>query len=137
VLPDGSSVSQRLYPLTEEAEPISRERKRTDHWFQPAGSPWTDLDEATSRDWLDSVDRAAAASEEPAMPEPPSLRLVLNERDLEVLRLLAGGESTADIARELAYSESMIKHVIHGVVGRIGARNRAHAVAIAIRAGVI
>ncbi len=62
---------------------------------------------------------------------------MLSERDLEVLRLLAGGESTAEIARELAYSESMIKHVIHGVVGRIGARNRAHAVAIAIRAGVI
>jgi DNA-binding NarL/FixJ family response regulator len=58
-------------------------------------------------------------------------------RDLEVLRLLAEGRSTAGIADDLAYSESTIKNVIHDIVCQLGARNRAHAVAMAIRAGLI
>lgn len=56
---------------------------------------------------------------------------------MTVLRLLAEGGSTADIAEGLAYSESTIKNVIHDLVSQMGARNRAHAVAMAIRAGVI
>ena len=61
----------------------------------------------------------------------------LSPRDLSVLQLLANGSSTAGIADALAYSESTIKNVIHELVHRLGARNRAHAVALAIRAGVI
>jgi DNA-binding NarL/FixJ family response regulator len=61
----------------------------------------------------------------------------LSERDLEVLRRLADGNSTAGIAEELAYSESTIKNVIRDLVRQLGARNRAHAVAMAIRAGAI
>ena len=61
----------------------------------------------------------------------------LSPRDLSVLRLLADGNSTADIAFGLAYSESTIKNVVHDLVHRLGARNRTHAVAMAIRAGVI
>ncbi len=62
---------------------------------------------------------------------------VLTGRDLDVLRLLADGHSTAVIADDLAYSESTIKNVIHDLVCQLGARNRAHAVALAIRAGAI
>lgn len=61
----------------------------------------------------------------------------LSRRDLNVLRLLADGQSTAEISVDLAYSESTIKNVIHDMVRQLGARNRAHAVALAIRAGVI
>ena len=61
----------------------------------------------------------------------------LSARDVDVLRLVADGRSTASIAVDLAYSESTIKNVIHEIVIRLGARNRAHAVAMAIRAGVI
>jgi len=56
---------------------------------------------------------------------------------VNVLRLLADGRSTSDIAVDLAYSESTIKNIIHDLVHQLGARNRAHAVAMAIRAGVI
>ncbi len=71
------------------------------------------------------------------VPAPPAWLHELRERDLEVLRLLADGNSTAAIAEDLAYSESTIKNVIHDLVRQLGARNRAHAVAVAIRAGAI
>jgi DNA-binding NarL/FixJ family response regulator len=68
---------------------------------------------------------------------PPPWATELSGRDVKVLRLLAEGQSTAEIAVDLAYSESTIKNVIHDMVGQLGARNRAHAVALAIRGGVI
>jgi len=36
--------------------------------------------------------------------------------DMEVLRLMADGQTTAAIARDLAYSESTIKNIIHAIV---------------------
>jgi DNA-binding NarL/FixJ family response regulator len=58
-------------------------------------------------------------------------------RELDVLRLLAEGYDTADIAEQLAYSERTIKNVIHDVTSRLHLRNRSHAVAFAMRTGVI
>jgi DNA-binding NarL/FixJ family response regulator len=69
-------------------------------------------------------------------PEPPRVS-GLTERDMEVLRLMADGHSTAGIARDLAYSESTIKNIIHAIVRELGARNRAHAVAMALRSQMI
>jgi hypothetical protein len=43
----------------------------------------------------------------------------------------------ADIAHELAYAESTIKKEVHIIVHRLGAKNRTHAVAMAIRGDVI
>lgn len=59
------------------------------------------------------------------------------DREIEVLRLLAEGYDTAAIADTLAYSERTIKNVIHDVTSRLQLRNRSHAVAFAMRAGVI
>ena len=59
------------------------------------------------------------------------------EREIEVLRLIADGFDTAEIAEKLAYSERTVKNVIHDVTIRFNLRNRSHAVAYAIRAGVI
>jgi DNA-binding NarL/FixJ family response regulator len=61
----------------------------------------------------------------------------LSHRELRVLRLLADGYSTAEIAGELAYSESTIKSAIHELTSRLELRNRSHAVAFAVRAGLI
>jgi DNA-binding NarL/FixJ family response regulator len=58
-------------------------------------------------------------------------------REVDVLRLLAEGFDTADIAVKLAYSERTIKNVIHDVTSRLHLRNRSHAVAFAMRTGVI
>ncbi|SDD75337.1 helix-turn-helix transcriptional regulator [Actinokineospora iranica] len=61
----------------------------------------------------------------------------LTPREIDVLRLMAEGCDTAEIAARLCYSERMIKNVIHAVTNRLNLRNRPHAVAYALRAGVI
>jgi DNA-binding NarL/FixJ family response regulator len=61
----------------------------------------------------------------------------LSVREANVLRLLADGLSTAEVAGRLNYSERTIKNVLHDVVTRRGLRNRTQAVAHAIRNGVL
>jgi DNA-binding NarL/FixJ family response regulator len=61
----------------------------------------------------------------------------LTEREVDVLKLLAEGLSTSEIAHRLSYSERTIKNVIHDVTSRFHLRNRSHAVAYAMRAGLI
>ena len=61
----------------------------------------------------------------------------LSEREIEVLRLLADGLDTGEIARKLSYSERTIKAVLHDVTARFQLRSRAHAVAYAVREGLI
>ncbi|HSV66975.1 MAG TPA: response regulator transcription factor [Mycobacteriales bacterium] len=61
----------------------------------------------------------------------------LTQRELTVLRLIADGYSTREIARRLSYSERTIKNSIHDLVSRFQLRNRAHAVAFAVRQGLI
>jgi len=63
--------------------------------------------------------------------------LTLTTRDVTVLRFLAEGWTTAEIAHELAYAESTIKKEVHLIVHHLGARNRTHAVAMAVRGAVI
>ncbi|MEV5570199.1 response regulator transcription factor [Spirillospora sp. NPDC052269] len=61
----------------------------------------------------------------------------LAQRELDVLGLVADGMDTAEIAAKLSYSERTVKNVLHGVMSRLHLRNRAHAVAYAIREGYI
>jgi DNA-binding NarL/FixJ family response regulator len=61
----------------------------------------------------------------------------LEPREVDVLRLIAEGWGTEEIARELAYSERTVKNVIFNLTTRLHLRNRAHAVAYALRSGAI
>ena len=61
----------------------------------------------------------------------------MTDRELDVLRLLADGFDTAEVASKLAYSERTIKNVIHDLTCRLNLRNRLHVVAYALRAGLI
>ena len=61
----------------------------------------------------------------------------LAEREIEVLRLIADGLDTNEIAGRLCYSERTVKNVIHDVTSRLQLRNRSHAVAYAMRQGLI
>ncbi|MFF9346454.1 response regulator transcription factor [Streptomyces sp. NPDC014734] len=61
----------------------------------------------------------------------------LAAREVDVLRLVAEGYDTADIATKLSYSERTIKNVLHSVMARLQLRNRSHAVAYAMRQGLI
>jgi DNA-binding NarL/FixJ family response regulator len=61
----------------------------------------------------------------------------LTEREIEVLRLVAEGYDTAEIAKTICFSERTIKSILHDVTTRLQLRNRAHAVAYAVREGLI
>jgi len=61
----------------------------------------------------------------------------LSEREIEVLRLVAQGLSTGEIAERLSYSQRTIKTVLHDIVSRFQLRNRTHAVVYAMREGLI
>jgi DNA-binding NarL/FixJ family response regulator len=61
----------------------------------------------------------------------------LTAREAEVLRLVADGHDTADVAEKLGFSESTVKGIMAKIMSRIDARNRCHAVAIAVRNGLI
>ena len=61
----------------------------------------------------------------------------LTPREVDVLRLVAEGFDTGEIASKLSYSERTVKNVMHGLTTRLHLRNRAHAVAQALREGYI
>lgn len=61
----------------------------------------------------------------------------LSEREGDVLRLIALGMEVGEIAKKLSYSERTIKNTLHDVLCRFHLRNRAQAVAFAIREGMI
>jgi DNA-binding NarL/FixJ family response regulator len=82
---------------------------------------------------------AALAQEsfiDPAEP-PPGSRGKLTRRQREILQLLANGGSTTVAARELGLSEETVKTHTKNALARLGARNRTHAVAIALRESLI
>jgi len=72
----------------------------------------------------------------PALPAEPGCGR-LTPREAAVLRLLAEGLSTAEVAVRLAYSERTVKNIVYDLTVRLDVRNRTHAVALAIREGLI
>jgi DNA-binding NarL/FixJ family response regulator len=68
---------------------------------------------------------------------PDEAGLGLSKRERQVLTLLAEGRETGEIARELSYSARTVTSVIHDIIHRFRLRNRAHAVAYALRAGLL
>jgi DNA-binding NarL/FixJ family response regulator len=69
--------------------------------------------------------------------EPPRRRIELTERELQVLRGMADGKSNAEIGRDLYVSEDTVKTHARRLFRKLGARDRAHAVASAFRAGLV
>jgi DNA-binding NarL/FixJ family response regulator len=68
----------------------------------------------------------------PQASSPP-----LTAREVDILKLLSEGLDTVGIAQKLAYSERTVKNVVFHVTQRFGLNNRAHAVAFALRQGLI
>jgi DNA-binding NarL/FixJ family response regulator len=61
----------------------------------------------------------------PRRPQP--LVVPLSERELEVLRLLAGGHSNREIAATLFLAEGTVKNHVTNVLAKLGARDRTQA----------
>lgn len=70
--------------------------------------------------------------------EPRGLQLAgVSTRESAVLRMVADGLSTKEIAGRLSYSERTVKSILHDITNRFQLRNRAHAVAYALKEGLI
>jgi DNA-binding NarL/FixJ family response regulator len=65
------------------------------------------------------------------------LRAPLTERELQVLHGMAEGRSNAEIGRDLFVSEDTVKTHARRLFRKLGARDRAHAVAVGFRSGVL
>ena len=62
---------------------------------------------------------------------------LLSEREVEVLRRVAQGNSNKAIAAELSVSEATIKAHMKSVLAKLGANDRTHAVTIAVKRGFL
>jgi len=61
----------------------------------------------------------------------------LSEREIDVLRLIAAGNSNKQIADRLLAAEATIKSRVTNILSKLGASDRAHAVTIALKRGII
>jgi DNA-binding CsgD family transcriptional regulator len=73
----------------------------------------------------------------PANAPPPESGGLLSPREREVLTLLASGATVEQIATELSVSPTTAKTHLRNAGRKLGARHRAHALAIALRTGEI
>ncbi len=91
------------------------------------------LSPAITRQLLDQVGRRLPA----AVSRAPEGIDQLTEREQEVLRMLAGGLSNAEIARALVVSEATVKSHVSNLLGKLGLRDRVQAVIFAYESRLI
>lgn len=61
----------------------------------------------------------------------------LSSREMDVLRLIASGNSNKQIADRLSIGETTVKSHITNILSKLGANDRAHAVTIGLQRGII
>ena len=98
--------------------------------IQLAAAGQGDLPPALVRHLLDRVGQLNRETRR-SLPRPGRL----TGREREVLRLLADGMSTREVAARLAYPERTVTGVVQDLMLRLNVRNRAQAVASAVRNG--
>jgi len=61
----------------------------------------------------------------------------LTPREIDVLRLIAAGNANKQIADQLSIGEATVKSHVTNILSKLGANDRAHAVTIALKRGII
>ena len=69
--------------------------------------------------------------------EPRNCPEVLTEREIEVLRMLAQGQSNKEIARSLVIGEKTVKTHVSSILGKLGVPSRTQAALYAVRIGLV
>jgi len=77
------------------------------------------------------IRRATRPETEPVLTER------LTRREREVLRLMAEGATNAEIAARLCLAEGTVRNHVSRILGKLGARGRAHAVRLAVEWGLL
>jgi DNA-binding NarL/FixJ family response regulator len=61
----------------------------------------------------------------------------LTSREIDVLRLIATGNANKQIADQLSIGEATVKSHVTNILSKLGANDRAHAVTIGLKRGII
>jgi DNA-binding NarL/FixJ family response regulator len=61
----------------------------------------------------------------------------LTPREIDVLRLIANGNANKQIADQLSIGEASVKSYVANILSKLGASDRAHAVTIGLKRGII
>jgi DNA-binding NarL/FixJ family response regulator len=61
----------------------------------------------------------------------------LTPREVDVLHLIASGNANKEIAAQLSLTEETVKSHVRNILGKLGAKDRTHAVAIGLKRGII
>jgi DNA-binding NarL/FixJ family response regulator len=61
----------------------------------------------------------------------------LSDREIEVLRMVAGGNANKEIGARLDITEETVKGHLKNIMAKLGANDRTHAVTIALKRGII
>jgi PAS domain S-box-containing protein len=93
-------------------------------------------DVTTSREIATLVrERLAQAAPPPAAGMPAAAELT--RRELEILRLLAGGANTRTMADRLHVSPATVRNHVQNILGKLGVHSRLEAAAYATRHGLL
>jgi DNA-binding NarL/FixJ family response regulator len=60
----------------------------------------------------------------------------LSPREIDVLRLIAGGNANKEIAAQLSLTEETVKGHVKNILAKLGAKDRTHAVTIGLKRGI-
>jgi DNA-binding NarL/FixJ family response regulator len=77
---------------------------------------------------------------------PPEVAAVLSDhvvdealtsREIDVLRLIAGGNANKLIGYQLSITEETVKGYVKSILSKLGAKDRTHAVTVALKRGIV
>lgn len=117
----------------EDADGISRALAHGARGYITKDAPREELSAAV----LHVITEGRRGSNEPRVGAPAIKAPELTEREVQVLTGMSRGRSNAEIGRELFLSEDTVKTHARRLFRKLGAADRAQAVAVGYRAGVV
>src|SRR5713226_4688793 len=94
------------------------------------------------RELLDTI-RAVHAGQKRITPEVAAeladhaMEDDLSSREIDVVRLIAAGNANKEIAFQLSIAEETVKSHVTNILAKLGAKDRTHAVTLALKRGII